>query len=159
MTPPRKGAARHALLHTDESPFYQLWVLTNLTARPFAPAFGQRFHMNLNDWRVMLTLADHPGVTAQELADHTGLDKMIVSRAVRNLEAQGRLVRESNEADRRLRHLYLTASGWDVYTEIGKHAARRESQLYEALDASELRKFQQLLLKLCARARELGSGL
>ena len=157
-TPRRRtaGPVHEALLHTQESPFYQVWVLTNLTAKPFAATFGRRFHLNLNDWRIMLTVADHPGGTAQELADYSGLDKMSVSRAVRNLEAQGRLAREGNEADRRMRHLYLTDEGWQVYLEIASHAVRREADLYAALSPSELRQFHTLLMKLSGRARELG---
>ena len=159
MTARRKAvtapAAHEALLHTQESPFYQVWVLTNLTAKPFAATFGRRFHLNLNDWRIMLTVADHPGVTAQELADYTGLDKMSVSRGVRNLEAQGRLARGGNEADRRLRHLFLTDEGWEVYSEIARNAVRREAELYRALSGAELQEFHRLLMKLSAQAREL----
>jgi DNA-binding MarR family transcriptional regulator len=155
--PSRQAAPsrRQARLRTQESTFYQAWVLINLTARPFAALFGRRFHLNLNDWRIMLTVADHPGITAQALADYSGLDKMSVSRGVRNLEVQGRLARDGNEADRRLRHLSLTAEGWAVYSEIARSAARREAQLYRALSADELRDFHRLLMKLTAHAREL----
>ncbi len=158
MTTRRKvaPAGRQALLDTQASTFYQLWVLTNLTARPFGSLFGRRFHLNLNDWRIMVTVADRPGITAQALADYSGLDKMSVSRAVRNLETQGRLARDGNEADRRLRHLNLTDEGWAVYTEIARNAVRRESDLYRALSASELRAFHRRLTKLVSHARELG---
>ena len=104
----------------------------------------------------MLTVADHPGITAQALADYSGLDKMSVSRGVRNLEGQGRLSRDGNEADRRLRHLYLTDEGWAVYAEIARHAVRREADLYRALSATELRDFHRLLTRLVSHARELG---
>lgn len=167
MSPkPRRGAqppasaapqdAHRALLHPQDSPFYQVWVLTNLTAKPFTTTFGRHFHLTLNDWRIMLTVADHPGVTAQELSEYTGLDKMSVSRAVRSLESQGRLVRQSNEADRRMRHLFLTDAGWEAYTAIATGAQRREAELYEGLSAAELKQFHALLLKLLARARRLG---
>ena len=156
---PKRRPAHEALLHTDQSPFYQVWVLTNLTAKPFASSFGRRFHLNLNDWRIMLTVADRPGVTAQELAEYTGLDKMSVSRAVRNLEAQGRLARQGNEADRRLRHLTLTDEGWSVYAEIARNAVQREQDLYASLSARDLQSFQRLLMKLSDRARSLGSEL
>jgi DNA-binding MarR family transcriptional regulator len=150
-------AGHEALLDTQASSFYQLWVLTNLTARRFGSLFGRRFHLSVNDWRIMVTVADHPGITAQSLADYSGLDKMSVSRGVRNLEAQGRLARDGNDADRRLRHLHLTDEGWGVYTEIARNAARRENELYGALSSRELREFHQLLMKLTAHARELGS--
>lgn len=153
---PKRRPAHQAILHTDQSPFYQVWVLTNLTAKPFATRFGRRFHLNLNDWRIMLTVADRPGVTAQQLSEYTGLDKMSVSRAVRNLEAQGRLARQGNDADRRLRHLFLTDAGWAVYEEIGTNAAQRERDLYASLSPRDLQSFQRLLIKLSERARSLG---
>ena len=150
------ASTRRALLDTQGSTFYQLWVLTNLTARPFGSLFGRRFHLNLNDWRIMVTVAAHPGITAQVLAEHTGLDKMSVSRGVRNLEAQGRLSRDDNESDRRLRHLYLTDEGWTVYAEIARNAVRREADLYRGLSERELRDFHRVLVKLNAHVRELG---
>lgn len=102
----------------------------------------------------MLTLADHPGASAQELSDYTGLDKMTLSRAVRALEAQGRLEREGSEADRRKRHLWLTEEGWVVYDEIARAALEREAQIYAGLTEQELRTLHRLLKKLALRARE-----
>ncbi|MDB5872089.1 MAG: hypothetical protein JWQ07_1531 [Ramlibacter sp.] len=158
MTRPAKATPHKALLSTHDSPFYQLWVVTNLTAKPFAANFGRRFHLNLSDWRILLTVADTPGITAQALADYCGLDKMSVSRAVRNLESQGRMAREGNEADRRLRHLYLTDDGWVVYREIVTAAVQREKQLYDALTPAELQRFKALLLKLSTQARNAAGG-
>lgn len=160
MTRPAKptpAPARHRVrLSTEQSPYYQIWVLTNLTAKPFAALFGARFHLNLNEWRVLLTVADKPGISAQELSDFTGLDKMSVSRVVRRLEEQGRLVREGSESDRRKRHLLLTEQGWSVYEQIAVAAAAREAQIYAGLTEPELRSLHTLLAKLSARAREPG---
>ncbi|MBT9486079.1 MAG: MarR family transcriptional regulator [Rubrivivax sp.] len=147
---------RQALLSTADSPYYQLWVLSNLTAKPF-PRFGAQFHLNLTEWRIMLTVADRPGISAQELADHSGLDKMSVSRAVRGLEAQGRLAREGSETDRRMRHLSLTDAGWLVYTQIARAARAREAQVYSELSPAELDSLREMLKKLSRQAR-LGAG-
>ncbi len=148
---PRRG--HQTLLVTEASPYYQIWVLTNLTAKPFIARFGERFDLNLTDWRILLTLADKPGITAQGLADYTGLDKMSVSRVVRKLEAQGRLVRENSEADRRSFHLDLTDAGWEVYEEIAVAAIEREAQVYAGLSEKEIRALHQLLGKLSVQAR------
>ncbi|HYF17127.1 MAG TPA: MarR family transcriptional regulator [Ramlibacter sp.] len=151
----RRAARRHqSLLATGQSPYYQVWVLTNLTAKPFAALFGARFHLNLTEWRIMLTLADRPGASAQELSDYTGLDKMSVSRVVRSLEAQGRLEREGSEEDRRKRHLFLTEAGWKVYEAIAAGALAREQQIYASLTEAELRTLHRLLMKLSDKARE-----
>lgn len=147
-------SASRTLLSTAQSPYYQIWVLTNLTAKPFAALHGNRFKLNLTEWRVMLTLADRPGVSAQELADYTGLDKMSISRVVRQLEAQGRLAREDSPVDRRMRHLRLTAKGWAVYDQIAQSARERESHIYAGLSAAERRTLLDLLAKLTQRARQ-----
>src|SRR5690606_2508575 len=97
------------------------------------------FDLNLTEWRVMLTVADKPGITAQSLADFTGPDKMSVSRVVRKLESQGRLVRENSEADRRSFHLSLTDEGWAVYGEIAQAAIKRETHIYSSLSDKEIK--------------------
>jgi DNA-binding MarR family transcriptional regulator len=148
-SPPRK-----AILATRDSVYYQLWVLSNLTARPF-PKFGARFEMNLTGWRMMVTIADRPGISAQELSDYSGLDKMSVSRAVRSLEDQGRLVREGSDTDRRMLHLYLTDAGWAVYDEIAIAALAREAEIYSPLSTNELATFRRLLQKLSDKARTM----
>lgn len=155
--PPRAAKAapsRQARLATQQSPYYQIWVLTNLTAKPFAALFGNRFHLNLTEWRVLLTVADRPSLSAQELSDYTGLDKMSVSRVVRHLEAQGRLVRQGSESDRRMRHLDLTDDGWAVYDEIAAAAVAREAQIYATLSPEEIETLHRLLGKLSDKARE-----
>lgn len=145
--------ARRALISTEDSPYYRIWVLTNVTGKPFGQRFGERFDLNLTEWRVLLTVADKPGITAQSLSDFTGLDKMSVSRVVRKLESQGRLVRENSEADRRSFHLSLSDVGWSVYNEIAQAALLREAHIYEGLSANELKTLHRLLGKLAQQAR------
>lgn len=147
--------ARRARIHTAESPFFQLLVLANLTARPFAERFGRRLHLGLSEWRVLLVVADRPGITAQDLADYIGLDKMSVSRAVRQLLARGRLARSTNPRDRRRLHLNLTAEGWRVYEEIAVSGVGREDAVFGALAPEERREFFAWLTRLVASTRKL----
>jgi len=149
----RAQAAKRALISTEHSPYYRIWVLTNVTGKPFGLRFGERFDLNLTEWRVLLTVADKPGITAQTLSDFTGLDKMSVSRVVRKLESQGRLVRENSEADRRSFHLELTPEGWAVYGEIAQAAIEREAHVYAGLSDRELETLHKLLGKLLLQAR------
>lgn len=153
----RDGRARipkRALISTESSPYYRIWVLTNVTGKPFGQRFGERFDLNLTEWRVLLTVADKPGITAQTLSDFTGLDKMSVSRVVRKLESQGRLARDNSEADRRSFHLNLTDEGWAVYGEIAQAAIKREAHVYAGLSGKELETLHKLLGKLLLQARK-----
>lgn len=154
MPKPKPRAAR-SLIDTAQSPFFQLLVLANLTARPFQERFGRRLHMSLSEWRVMLVVADRPGITAQALADYTGLDKMSISRAVRGLAARQRLVREATPRDRRSLQLRLTPAGYAVYREIARSGLEREGAVFAALSASQRRAFFTQLAHLVERARLL----
>ncbi|MCW5771562.1 MAG: MarR family transcriptional regulator [Rhodospirillaceae bacterium] len=147
--------AHRARIRTAGSPFFQLLVLANLTARPFSERFGRRLHLGLSEWRVLLVVADRPGITAQDLADYIGLDKMSVSRAVRQLQARGRLARSANPRDRRSLHLNLTPEGWRVYEEIAASGAARERDVFGALDAKEQEEFFERLTRLVASTRRL----
>lgn len=150
----RARPVKRALISTENSPYYRIWVLTNVTGKPFGQRFGERFDLNLTEWRVLLTVADRPGITAQTLSDFTGLDKMSVSRVVRKLESQGRLARDNSEADRRSFHLSLTDEGWAVYGEIAQAAIKREAHVYAGLNGKELETLHKLLGKLLLQARK-----
>ena len=108
------GTRRPALLAMDDSIFFKLVRVVNLTARPFVESIGRAHHLTLNEWRVMLVLASHPGSAAQEVVAHTGLDKMTVSRALSGLQRRGRLVRREDAADKRRALLTLSSAGFPV---------------------------------------------
>ena len=122
-----KGAV---VLPMDDSIFFKLVRVVNLTARPFAESIARANRITLNEWRVMLVLASHPGAAAQEVALHTGLDKMTVSRALAGLARHGRLVRKIDAADKRRSCLWLSAAGQRVYEKIGIGGKAREAQLF-----------------------------
>jgi DNA-binding MarR family transcriptional regulator len=149
-------AKRHrARISTERSLFFQLLVLANLTARPFHERFGRKMHMSLSEWRVLLVVADQPGITAQDLADYIGLDKMSISRAVRGLMARKRLKREASARDRRRLHLSLTEEGWRDYDAISASAVVRERAVFDALDAKEQKEFFERLRRLVTGLRAL----
>lgn len=150
-----KTRRHRARIRTERSLFFQLLVLANLTARPFHERFGRKMHMSLSEWRVLLVVADRPGITAQDLADHIGLDKMSISRAVRGLVARKRLKREASARDRRRLHLSLTEEGWRDYDAIAASGVARERAVFGTLDAKEQDEFFERLTRLVAGLRRL----
>jgi DNA-binding MarR family transcriptional regulator len=132
MTPAAKP-----VLPIDESIFFKLVRVVNLTARPFVESIGRGHRLTLNEWRAMLVLASHPGSAAQDVVAHTGLDKMTVSRALAGLQRRGRLVRREDPGDKRRALLTLSAAGRRVYEQIGVSGKARERQLFAALSAHD----------------------
>jgi DNA-binding MarR family transcriptional regulator len=130
------GRARRRL-PIDDSLFFKLVRVVNLTARPFVEGLSRAHRLSLNEWRAMVVVASHPGVVAREVADLTGLDKMSVSRALAALDRDGRVARHPDPADARRACLHLTAVGERLFQTIGEQAVERERQLYSGLAARE----------------------
>jgi DNA-binding MarR family transcriptional regulator len=137
-----------APLLLDSSVFFKLVRVVNLTARPFSESIGKAHRLSLNEWRVLLVLANHSGVAASEVTALTGLDKMSVSRAIAALVRQGRVVRKVDVADRRRMLLRLSAEGERVYERIGTPAKVRERDLFHGIGAQEQERLSRTLDRL-----------
>jgi DNA-binding MarR family transcriptional regulator len=144
---------RHAL-PVDSSLFFKLVRVVNLTARPFVETLARTHQLSLNEWRVMVVLASHPGVAASDLALSTGLDKMSISRAIAALSRHGRISKKADAQDGRRTLLWLNAAGMRVFQTIGEHAKAREALLFGGIDAAELDQLDRLVDQLLAALSE-----
>ena len=146
-------------LPLDSSLFFKLVRVVNLTARPFHDGVGKEHHLSLNEWRVMVVLASHPGVSATEVCDSTGLDKMSVSRALAGLHRHERLQRLDHPSDQRKSRLSLSAQGKRLFSRIGAQAKLRERELFAGVSAAELERMNATLDKLIAAVRQSEPGV
>ena len=135
-------------LPLDSSLFFKLVRVVNLTARPFQAGMGKTQQLTLNEWRVMVVLASHPGSAATDIAEATGLDKMSVSRALSGLGRLDRVVLKSDSNDQRRSPVYLSAAGRKLFARIGGHAIQREAELFSGVSAQELKAMGNTLDKL-----------
>ncbi len=143
-----------AALPIDSSLFFKLVRVVNLTARPFTETLARKHQVSLNEWRVMVVLASHPGVAARDLADITGLDKMSISRAVTALSRHQRLIRQPDAADARRTLLWLNPAGLALFKTIGMHARSRETQLFGKVAAADLQQMERTVDSLIAALSE-----
>jgi DNA-binding MarR family transcriptional regulator len=129
---------------------YRLSVLSNTISQAIAREYAERFDLSVTEWRVIAVLGRFPGVSANEVAERTAMDKVAVSRAVNRLLAAGRIKRETHDDDRRRSVLELTAKGRRVYEQIAPRALAHERALLEALDDDERAWLERILRKLDA---------
>jgi DNA-binding MarR family transcriptional regulator len=144
------GVAEPPRLPLDSSLFFKLVRVVNLTARPFVETLSRSHQLSLNEWRVMVVLASHPGVAAREVADSTGLDKMSISRAIAVLHRRGRLVKQADAADARRTRLWLSDTGHSLFTAIGTLATGREAQLFSGISTAEQALVGEMMDRLIA---------
>ena len=95
-----------------------------------------------------LTISD---ATMGEISDYAVADKAAVTRAIAGLESRGLVTRKSDENDRRISIVELTAKG---RTASRKSIALREnlaSRVNETLSASDQKELTRLLTKVAAQ--------
>jgi DNA-binding MarR family transcriptional regulator len=148
--PTPQARVRRARLPIDSSLFFKLVRVVNLTARPFVETLSRSHKLSLNEWRAMVVLASHPGATASDIAEHTGLDKMSVSRAVQGLSKGKRVSKQLDPSDARRTQLGLTTSGQALFEAIGVLAAEREAALFKGISAAERRAMAKTIDRLAA---------
>ena len=107
-----------------------------------------RFALEIPEWRVMATVGQDHGCTAQYVADSTRMHKTRVSRAIAHLIRRRLIERVASTRDRRERHLRLTRSGRRMYAQLVPLALRRERALLACMSASERRGFNRGLDRL-----------
>jgi DNA-binding MarR family transcriptional regulator len=142
-------------LPITSSLFFRMVLAVNLTARPFARLYSRKYQLNLTEWRVMIALANVPGVSANEVARLCGLDKMTVRRSLASMMRHGYVARRPARNDRRRLILALTPRGRRIFAAIAPSGAAREKALFDGFSAAERAQLGHLLDRLVERARLL----
>ncbi|QGW64012.1 MarR family transcriptional regulator [Lysobacter soli] len=138
----------HAQLDLEHFLPYRLSVLSNRVSGTIARIYTERFQLSITEWRVMAVLGRYPGLSANEVAQRTAMDKVAVSRAVARLLDAGRLDREIHGDDRRRSVLKLSEGGYRIYDEVAPLALAFERRLLDGIDDQERAVLFRLLDKL-----------
>ena len=90
---------------------YRLSLLSNTVSQGVSNAYRKPYGLTVIEWRVIAVLGRFPGLTASEIMQRTVMDKVAISRAVRNLQERGLVERSPHSEDRRRLSLPSLASG------------------------------------------------
>jgi DNA-binding MarR family transcriptional regulator len=127
---------------------FRLNRLATEVSRALARVYGERFGIDIPEWRIIATLGDRGRARAQDIALSTRMHKSVVSRAVARLIELGWVARRANASDRREAPLSLTAAGSEVYRQLVPIVLGYQDYLLGCLSTGERRMLDQLLDKL-----------
>ncbi|HEX6956492.1 MAG TPA: MarR family transcriptional regulator [Ferrovibrio sp.] len=130
---------------------YRLSVVTNRISGALSRHYATRFGISIPEWRVIANLGRHPGLSANEVAERSAMDKVTVSRAVASLEEKGLLERVRDAGDKRRSRLSLSPKGQAVHGEIAPLALGFERDLLTALTEEEVAQLDVIINKLNAK--------
>jgi DNA-binding MarR family transcriptional regulator len=140
---------------TDDKPLSLVHILSNRIGRAFYSEVETKFGVTIAEWRVMLTLAAEPGVSAAEITNRWAIEKMAVNRAIQRLVDSGYVSRTRDPDDRRSYQLTMTPKGSKLYDKIAPVSNKRYAELISAVSGDELDSMVAVLQKMIRRAEEL----
>lgn len=142
-----RSAAR-ALLRLPAFVPFRLNRLAGAVSEHLAVIYRGRFALDVPEWRVMATVGQERGCTAQFIASSTRMHKTRVSRAIAHLLRRGLIERDASAHDRREMPLRLSAAGRRMYAQLVPLALAREEALLNCLSVAERRAFLAALERL-----------
>lgn len=146
------------MLHSDHPPEalgqftgFLMNYLGTRSGRRFAAAL-EPFGLHPRHFGVMTVLDANPGVTQQDLADNSRVDRSSMVAVLDELERRGLAERRADPADRRKRSIHLTAEGRAQLQKMRAIARKVGEQSFAALSAEERATLHHLLRKLAGFA-------
>src|SRR5262249_16976275 len=132
-------------------------VFSSLIGRAFYGPLEARHGVTIAEWRIMLSLFQQPGATAAEIIERWAMEKMAASRAIRQLEGRGWILRRRHTADRRSYALNLTPQGRKTCETVLPAANDRYREILGCLPRPDLKQFERSLGRLIEHTRRLSS--
>ena len=131
---------------------YRLSLLSNAISGAIATVYEDKFAISMPEWRIMMILAEYPGISADDVCRRTKIEKSVVSRAVSRLLKRHLINRDMDEKDRRRSRLRLSETGLTVYDDVMPIARDYEAKLLSNLTGEELEIFNVIIDKLMDKA-------
>ena len=132
---------------------YQFSYVSNQVSLFLEDLYKSRFGLTVPGWRVMAVLAMHEPLSAKEVAAHTAMDQVQVTRAINHLSSIGMISRRVDAGDRRKVVLRLSQRGGEVYATIAPYARNIEMELLSDLTPDEIATLRALTDKVVAVAK------
>ncbi|HBP31469.1 MAG: MarR family winged helix-turn-helix transcriptional regulator [Advenella sp.] len=134
---------------------YQFSQLADVVSLSVATVYESRLGISRDDWRVLVAVNQARHMRATDIAQHTTLDKMQVSRAIARLEKKGFLSRTADTDDKRQQILVVTPAGQAAYREVSPLMMARNDYLLQDLTPTEREVLQRYLDQVLNRAQQL----
>jgi len=130
---------------------HRLLKLNNRLMAPFSTHLSHRYNISLNEFRLLMAIGRLGASASHQLAEHTGVNAMSVSRAVQTLERHGRISIEPDPCNRRRKVLKLTPEGRRLYEIMRPQTSAVADFLLSDLPQADLDKLDEIVGKLIAR--------
>ena len=131
----------------DDSAGFLLWKITALWQKELAGVLGE-FGITQTQYAILASLKwfeeKNEPTTQTHLVDHTKIDKMTVSKAIRNLEQDGFVVREQSSSDSRATNVRFTTQGKKIIHKAIIAIENADEEFFSCLSDKQLDVYKSL---------------
>jgi MarR family transcriptional regulator for hemolysin len=150
---PEASPFKHA--EADDSAGFLLWKITALWQRKLAQVLGG-FGITQTQYAILASLRwfeeKKEPATQAHLVEHARIDKMTVSKAIRNLERDGLVSREQSASDSRATSVRFTAQGRKTIQKAIVAVENADDDFFSGLTSHQLATYKFLTKIIIARA-------
>jgi MarR family transcriptional regulator, transcriptional regulator for hemolysin len=137
----------------DDSAGFLLWKITALWQAKLGAVLGE-FGITQTQYAILASLRwfeeKQEPTTQSHLVEHTKIDKMTVSKAIRRLEKDRLVSRESSATDNRAINVHFTDEGREVIQRAIVAIENADEDFFFCLSGKELVEYKSLTLKVIA---------
>lgn len=109
--------------------------VVNSTAKSFQKVLDiglrKKVGVTISQWRIVVTLIQHPGLTQKEIADRVSVEGATLVPMIDKMEEEGLLKRKPDSKDRRVNRIYLTPKAdslWNSMLECAVHIRKTSTK-------------------------------
>ncbi|HEY5497539.1 MAG TPA: MarR family transcriptional regulator [Syntrophales bacterium] len=96
------------------------------------------FDLTPEQWGVLVRLREQEGINQNQLGERAFKDRHNITRILKRLERQGYVERRSDPRDRRVCHIFLTATGCSVQEELTPVVLRHRRDMVRGIPREDL---------------------
>lgn len=139
----------------DDSPGFLLWKITALWQKRLAEIL-EAFGITQTQYAILASLKwfeEHEEQTTQShIADHARIDKMTLSKAIRKLEVDDLVSRESSTTDNRAINVRFSSKGKALIQEAVVAIEKADDDFFACLTNQELDAYKAITIKVIKNA-------
>ncbi|QJB55149.1 MarR family transcriptional regulator [Pseudodesulfovibrio sp. zrk46] len=126
-------------LNPKEALGFLSWKLSRMLTNILTSLFVEmKVDVTVEQWRALIPIYKHDGMTQGKLCSHLSQEKTGVSRLVAALEKRELVRRVESEQDRRVKYLHITDKGRDLLESTMAKAMERHNEAVKHIDPVEL---------------------
>ena len=140
-------------------PYLKINFLVRDVARMYRTLFDQKVKelgITRAQWSALATLSRHEveGTIQSDLARELEVGKVTIGGLIDRLEASGIVMRRSDEADRRIRRVFITQKGYDVIEQMQSIGQDLSSLIMTNIQLDQIRIAENVLHEMKGNLRQ-----